>query len=503
MSSGRIAVNLAIVSTLAAVLAIVMNPAGPMPTLSTSVAVSLDLYGSASQGWGFTATSITSPGPTISVDQFDEVTLRLEGTDSPTHNFYVDYNGNRAPNPPAEPVSPDFRSSSGPITYTFTAGVAGTFTYYCAYHQGSMFGTFIVQSGNAPPTATVSLPDGTGDWTGGSVHRIWWNMSDPDDANPALSVFLNYTSGAGSGPIAGPLPGTANPNLFDWTLPAIDAADVVVNLTVIDSGGRKAWDEGSVPVIDSTAPQVVSTVPSSDSTGVPRTATILVTWSEPMNVAATGSSAAFGVRVSPSGAWVTGAITWNAPQDTILTFTPASPLQANTTYAASVNTSARDDSEPGKELAITYTWAFTTGTVTDTLPPQISAVSASPPVQDAGGAVNVSAVVTDDFGVAGVWLQTTSPSGGTTNESMRRGEGSTYYLDRTYAEVGAYTYRIWAVDTSGRWTSVPSTFEIRDVAATPGEPFPLWIVGAVIFAAAGLLAALLLWRRRRSRPPNL
>ncbi len=501
MLEGRTVATLAIVSTLAIGVAIVMSPGGQALTPAPLAPVSFTLHGSASQGWGFTSTSITSPGPTISVDQFDEVTLRLEGMDSPRHNFYVDYNGNRAPDRPEEPVSPDFRNSTGPITYPFTANVAGTFTYYCEYHQSTMFGTFVVRAGNARPAATISMPDGTREWTGGSIHRIWWNMSDPEDANTALTVFLNYTSGAGSGSIAGPLQGTANPNGFDWTVPTIDAADVVVNVTVIDGGGLRAWDEASVPVVDSTAPQVVATVPTSNAVGVPRTATILITWSESMNVATTGSSAAFGLRVSPSEPWVTGTFSWNSPQDTILTFTPAAPLQADTTYDAFVNTSARDDSDPGNALASAHTWAFTTGTATDTLPPQISSVSASPPVQDVGRAVNVSAVVTDNFGVAGVWLHVTSPSGGTTNESMRRGAGSTYYLERTYAEVGVHTIRIWAVDTSGLWSSAPGTFEVGQPA--PPEPFPLGIAGIVILAALGALTAVLLWRRRKSMPPKV
>ena len=109
-----------------------------------------------------------------------------------------------------------------------------------------------------------------------------------------------------------------------------------------------------------------------------------------MNTVVAGSSAALGLRVSPSGPWVTGTFSWNSPQDTILTFTPASPLQADTIYDGFVNASARDDSDPGNALASAHTWAFTTGTATDTLPPQISSVSASPPVQDVGRAVRES-----------------------------------------------------------------------------------------------------------------
>lgn len=429
--------------------------------LRPSATLSISLYGSASQGWGFSWNTLTSPGPTITVNQFDAVNLRLEGVDSPRHNFYVDYDGDASPDA-TEPVSPDFRNGTGPVTFPFTASTAGTFTYYCEYHQGIMRGTFVVRTVGAAPAATVSIPDGVQDWTGSTVHRIWWNMSDADDANTVLAVYLNYSSSGGSGTIVGPRAGTANPNFVDWTVPAIDAGDVVVNLTVIDPGGLKGWAKARVPVVDSTAPRLVTTLPDADATNVPRTATIQVTWSEAMDAGATGAPASFGLRIAPAGPWVTGTFSWNSPQNTVMTFTPSTQLQPSTTYEAIANTTATDDSDPGNALASAYSWTFTTGTAADTQPPQISAVAATPAVQEVGGAVNVSAVVTDNFGVASVWLNVTAPSGTATNATMVRGTGAEYYLNRTYAKTGVHAFRIWAVDTSGLATSASDQFEIGD-----------------------------------------
>lgn len=42
------------------------------------------LYGSATSGWGFTNTTMISPGPTISVDQGDLVNLTLTSQDGQT-----------------------------------------------------------------------------------------------------------------------------------------------------------------------------------------------------------------------------------------------------------------------------------------------------------------------------------------------------------------------------------------------------------------------------------
>ena len=436
-----------------------------------AAAVSISLYGDAGSGWGFTPTTITSPGPPITVSQFDQVNVRLEGVDAARHNFYVDYNANNAPDPATEPVSPDFRNSTGPITYPFTANVVGVFTYYCEYHQGRMRGTFTVQAANTAPTATISMPDGTRDWTGGSVNRITWNMADAQDANTALTVFLNYSSSAGSGPIAGPLPGTANPNFYDWTVPTINAIDVVVNLTVIDSGRLKGWAQASVPVVDSTAPQVTATLPTNGATNIPTTTVLKVTWSETMNTAATGSPQSFGFRPFPSGPWVGGTFSWNSPQDTLMTFTPSAPLSPGTQYQAFVNTSAKDKSDPGIALSVANTWTFTTGTTADTQPPQISSLIIAPTVQKVGGAVNVSAIATDNVGLAGVWLDVTSLAG-KTNASMNPGVGGRYFLNRTYTDLGVHGLTIWASDTSGLWSSTTGQFTIVDaqpptIAHTP------------------------------------
>jgi len=109
--------------------------------LNTTVAT-VDLFGSASSGWGFNPSNISSPGPTITVSQGDSVSLDLTSADGFTHNFFVDYDGNTLPSLD-EPKSPDFTST---INYEFVAEISGTFAYYCQYHSFVMFGTFRVQA---------------------------------------------------------------------------------------------------------------------------------------------------------------------------------------------------------------------------------------------------------------------------------------------------------------------------------------------------------------------
>lgn len=102
---------------------------------------SFSLYGSAEAGWGFTPGSMSKPGPLITVSQDDLVNLTLKGEDAFTHRFFVDYNGNQAPDA-GEPQSPPFAGTT--INFQFVANTSGTFTYYCTNHPGTMYGTFSV-----------------------------------------------------------------------------------------------------------------------------------------------------------------------------------------------------------------------------------------------------------------------------------------------------------------------------------------------------------------------
>jgi len=111
-----------------------------VPSAKASSVVNVTLYGSFSSGWGESPGSITSPGPTITVNQGDTVNLTLISQDGFTHRFYVDYDGDHTPDA-GEPDSGNFDPST---VLQFTANTNGTFTYYCFVHPTVMFGTFTV-----------------------------------------------------------------------------------------------------------------------------------------------------------------------------------------------------------------------------------------------------------------------------------------------------------------------------------------------------------------------
>jgi heme/copper-type cytochrome/quinol oxidase subunit 2 len=89
-----------------------------------------DIGGSYAGGWNVT---------TINAVEGDVIVLHLTSSDSSTHAFFVDYNGNAMPDQ-SEPLSPNFNSPTVSITFSFMITQVGIFTYYCKYHP-NMTGT--------------------------------------------------------------------------------------------------------------------------------------------------------------------------------------------------------------------------------------------------------------------------------------------------------------------------------------------------------------------------
>ncbi len=148
---------------------IVPNKAGTFPykcrihptlmtgSLTIVAAPTYVLWGSATQGWGSSAATLTTPGPALSAAQDASVEIAFYSADNATHQFFVSTDGLTTPSA-GEPQSQNFSSSVVPLFYTFTVSRAGNFTYYCRYHVGVMKGAFnVTPSGGsgAPPDYTV------------------------------------------------------------------------------------------------------------------------------------------------------------------------------------------------------------------------------------------------------------------------------------------------------------------------------------------------------------
>src|SRR5712691_10048600 len=122
---------------------------------ATAGTPTITLFGSRSAGWGLTNTSLTSPGPPLSVELGDNVTLVLNATDGRTHTWYLDYNNDSAPSA-GEPISPSFPVGGGggsALSWNFTAKQNGSFRYRSSRGpDGAMWGNLTVRpaGGGAP-----------------------------------------------------------------------------------------------------------------------------------------------------------------------------------------------------------------------------------------------------------------------------------------------------------------------------------------------------------------
>lgn len=131
-------------SVLALTLTLALTTVSASAPLAAAQDVHFVLFGDGNKGWG-TSAVLSKPGPPLTVDQGDNVTLTLSGADTSTHNWFIDYD-NDSTDDAEEPNSPNFVSPT-PINWNFIANRTGTFTYRCKNHAANMYGSLTVREG--------------------------------------------------------------------------------------------------------------------------------------------------------------------------------------------------------------------------------------------------------------------------------------------------------------------------------------------------------------------
>lgn len=121
------------------------QPAPPTPAPSAAVTATYTLYGNATSGWGFSPSTVTQPGPTITAAVGETVTLRLYSQDAPTsHTWFLSLDGASGPSA-GEPNATAFSSATAPEVYTFTVpNKIGSYQYKCGIHPNTMYGSFVI-----------------------------------------------------------------------------------------------------------------------------------------------------------------------------------------------------------------------------------------------------------------------------------------------------------------------------------------------------------------------
>lgn len=207
--------------------------------VTRAASVSISLFGSRTSGWGLKSSTESIPGPTISVNQGDVVTLSLSSSDGLSHQFLLDYNGNGLADA-GEPVSSTFSTST---TITFTASVAGSFKYECTIHPTTMFGTWNVVSTNTAPTLG-SLAAAPAPAIPGQVVSFSASSSDTDGDT------LTYSLAFGDGASATGATASGGGTITATHAYAADGA-YTATLSVDDGHGNTASTSASVSVATS------------------------------------------------------------------------------------------------------------------------------------------------------------------------------------------------------------------------------------------------------------
>jgi hypothetical protein len=155
---------------------------------------------------------------------------------------------------------------------------------------------------------------------------------------------------------------------------------------------------------DTTPPTVVSVAPPAGATGVPSNSSLVITFSEAMNVVATSNAITITPAVTCTGGW-----SWNVAQTTT-TCVPTTPLAYTTLYTVSVGAMAVD---LANNALTPYSSTFTTGVAPDTTPPTI--VSTTPQQRATGisrlAKISVTFSEPMDINNTQAAFQVTSPAG--------------------------------------------------------------------------------------------
>ena len=138
---------------------------------------------------------------------------------------------------------------------------------------------------------------------------------------------------------------------------------VLVLSTLIS--GCSSSGGGATATGSPTAPKVITTNPNNTGTAVALNQSLTATFSATMD-AATINTTTFTVT-GPGTTPVEGLVTYSG---TTAVFNPTIDLNSTVLYTATITTGAKNVS--GTALAANYVWTFTTGTLTDTVAPDVN-----------------------------------------------------------------------------------------------------------------------------------
>jgi len=345
---------------------------------------------------------------------------------------------------------------------------------------------------NNPPTADLDPSDTLVGicCTGGTGLLIPWSMSDIETPTNQLIVYLNYTLGVSSYPIAGPLTGQTS---YLWTTDAVDGS-ITIYLEVFDGVQASAQDSSASVKIDSTPPQVdaPNVVPAQGATGVPTDSQVVIKFTEPMQTST--------VLVTFAPAVSNVVLTWDAANRNA---TVAHALfDVSQAYAMTVNASAKDDCTPGNDLGSDFVRSFTTGTGAKAPSRPTNLAVSSVAYNKADLTWTASTNYTDGSALTvtryNVYRSTTSDPD---TAAVIGSPTTTTFTDSNVEQEKTYYYWVTAVNE----TSIESDYSNEAHTTIPKQTtegeFPwIWII-VVLIVVLLVIGLILLMRRKKPEEP--
>lgn len=200
---------------------------------------------------------------------------------------------------------------------------------------------------NQQPSASISAVQQA--TSGETLTLDGSGSSDPD--GDSLSYNWSQTQGT-----TVTLADTANPSLI-FIAPNVDQATVFSFQLQVDDGQLSATASVSItisPIVDSTAPAIVTRTPQPNATEVAITTTISVDFDEPLLDSTVNDQS---LQLSIGSSPVSGSVSYDTNNHR-LTLSPHSALAASTTYTLTLDGSLQDLA--GNPVTAT-SWQFTTG----------------------------------------------------------------------------------------------------------------------------------------------